>query len=175
MTRAALKSWRQTTNRRRSLVLPNRGGLTEFIADDREAHSVAIWLEDSRARLMVGAPAQVAKRSRWAADGTIVEDAGAGLWLKADTVLEFRPIAKGVKQVNWVFMSSQLFIPWGAIGTKRSASIRRPSSRPTIDSRSLTLYLTQTIPHHRAAWGFGVDPVSWTRHRWGGKEGPRCR
>jgi hypothetical protein len=106
-----------------ALFVDDSGSVEELaskrpIVDDlQQPKSVAVWLEDSRARLMVGAPAQVAKRGRWAVDGTIIEDAGAGLWLKADTVQEFRSIAKGVKQFNWVFKSSQLFIPWGAILT----------------------------------------------------------
>jgi hypothetical protein len=34
----------------------------------------------------------------------------------------------------------------------------------------------QEAPHEAGLLVFcGVDPVSWTPHRWGGNEGPRCR
>jgi hypothetical protein len=60
---------------------------------------VAVWLDDGWARLIVGAvPAQ--KPSRWAIQGVIVEEVAVGVWPKADTVQEFRPLAKGMKQVN---------------------------------------------------------------------------
>ena len=49
--------------------------------------------------------------------GTIVEEVGVGLWLEADTIQEFRPVAKGVKQVNWMFKSAQLLVRWDAIIT----------------------------------------------------------
>ena len=83
---------------------------------DGKRRDVAVWLEDGAARLIVGAsPAN--KPSRWAIQGTIVEEVGVGVWLKADTFQEFRPLDKGVKQVNWLFKSSQLLIPWAAVLT----------------------------------------------------------
>ena len=78
-----------------------------------ERRDVAVWLHDESARVIVGAPS-AATPSRWAVQGEIVEEVGAGLWLKANTVEEFRP---GGGQVNWLFKSSQLFIPWHAIVT----------------------------------------------------------
>jgi hypothetical protein len=77
---------------------------------------VAVWLADGMARLIVGAlPA--AKPSRWAVEGVIVEEVGVGIWLKANTIQEFRPLNKRVKQVNWMFKSDQLLIRWDAIIT----------------------------------------------------------
>jgi hypothetical protein len=77
---------------------------------------VAVWLEDGWARLIVGA-LPVEQSSRWAVQGVIVEEVGVGLWLKADTIEEFRPLDRGVKQVNWMFKSEQLLIKWEAIIT----------------------------------------------------------
>lgn len=82
-----------------------------------KGREVAIWLHDDWGRLIVGAlPA--AKPSRWVAQGVIVEEVSVGVWLKADTIQELRPLDKGgVKQVNWMFRSSQLLIRWDAVVT----------------------------------------------------------
>jgi len=81
-----------------------------------DSREVAVWLHDDHARLIVGA-APANKPSRWAIQGAIVEEVGVGLWLRTDTIQEFRPIAIGVKQVNWQFASTQLLIRWDAVIT----------------------------------------------------------
>jgi ABC-type uncharacterized transport system substrate-binding protein len=43
-----------------------------------------------------------------------------------------------------------------------------PSQR--VKDRDLAVYVNKILKGAN-----GVDPVSWTPHRWGGKEGPRCR
>ena len=79
-------------------------------------HDVAVWLDDASARLIVGAgPAAIP--SRWVVQGVIVEEIGVGIWLKADTIQEFRPPSMTGKQVKWMFKSSQLLIQWGAVIT----------------------------------------------------------
>ena len=80
---------------------------------------VAVWLLDDWARRIVGAkPAdEDSPPSRWAVQGVIVEEVSAGVWLKADTIDEFRPLHAGVKQVNWIFNSDQLLVKWDAIIT----------------------------------------------------------
>lgn len=85
--------------------------------------NVAVWLKDEWARLIVGAP-PAKTPSRWATQGEIVEEVAVGLWLKTDTIKEFRPGAEEfrpgagrMKQVDWMFKSSQLLIRWEAIVT----------------------------------------------------------
>ena len=83
---------------------------------------VAIWLDDNAARLMVGAApaAEEAEASRWVVKGLrVADESGVGLWLQADTIQELRrlPGKKAVKQVNWMFKSRELFIPWSAVLT----------------------------------------------------------
>lgn len=81
-----------------------------------KSREVAVWLHDDHARLIVGA-APANNPSRWAIQGTIVEDIGVGVWLRTKTIREFRPIAVGTKQVNWQFASTELLIRWDAIIT----------------------------------------------------------
>ncbi len=81
-----------------------------------KSREIAVWLHDDHARLIVGA-APANKPSRWAIQGAIVEEVGVGLWLRTDAIQEFRPIAIGVKQVNWQFASTQLLIRWDAVIT----------------------------------------------------------
>lgn len=49
--------------------------------------AVAVWLHDHWARVMVGAPPSKTA-SRWAAQGTIVEERGPGFWFKGQTIEE---------------------------------------------------------------------------------------
>ena len=87
------------------------------MANGGKRRDVAVWLVDGMARLIVGAPPlpEDGTPSRWAIQGVIVDsEVGVGLWLKADTIQDFRPLAKGTKRVNWLFKSSQLLIPWMA-------------------------------------------------------------
>src|SRR5262245_51438867 len=81
-----------------------------------EKSEVAIWLHDDHARLIVGA-APTGKPSRWAIQGTIVGEIGVGLWLRTETIQEFRPLPVGMKQVNWKFVSTELLIRWDAVIT----------------------------------------------------------
>lgn len=81
-----------------------------------KSREVAVWLHDNHARLIVGA-APANNPSRWAIQGTIVEEIGVGLWLRTTTIQEFRPIAMGTKQVNWQFASTELLIRWDAVIT----------------------------------------------------------
>src|SRR5438876_8145705 len=83
---------------------------------EEKSKEVAIWLSDGYGRLLVGA-AGAQKSGRWVTQGTIVEEIGAGVWLKTDTIQEFRPVAKGVKRVDWMFKSSQLLVRWDGIIT----------------------------------------------------------
>jgi hypothetical protein len=83
---------------------------------DEKSREVAVWLHDDHARLMFGAAA-ANKPSQWAIQGTIVEQIGVGLWLRTKTIQEFRPVAIGVKLVNWQFASTELLIRWDAIIT----------------------------------------------------------
>ena len=83
---------------------------------DEKSKEVAVWLRDDHARLIVGAqPAN--NPSRWAVPGTIVGETGVGLWLKTNTIQEFRSIASGTKQVRWQFASTELLIRWDAVIT----------------------------------------------------------
>ena len=85
---------------------------------DEKSREVAVWLYDDHARLIVGAPpAPANKPSRWAIQGTIVEEIGVGLWVRTYTIQEFRPVAIGVKQVNWQSTSTELLVRWDAIIT----------------------------------------------------------
>lgn len=83
---------------------------------DEKSREVAVWLHDDKARLIVGA-APANNPSRWAIQGIIVADIGVGFWLRTTTIHEFRPIAIGVKQVNWQFASTELLIRWEAVIT----------------------------------------------------------
>jgi hypothetical protein len=83
---------------------------------DEKPKEVALWLYDDHARLIVGA-APATKPSRWAIQGTIVEEIGMGLWVRTCTIHEFRPVAIGVKQVNWQSTSTELLVRWDAIIT----------------------------------------------------------
>ena len=83
---------------------------------DEKSREVAVWLYDDHARLIVGA-APATKPSRWAILGTIVEEIGVGLWVRTYAVQEFRPVAIGVKQVNWQSASTELLVRWDAIIT----------------------------------------------------------
>ena len=87
----------------------------------KKRREVAVWLQDDAARLMVGALPSGNLPSRWAVQGEIVEEVMAGIWLKANTIQEFRPITSGpnqtTKQIDWLFKSEQLLIMWGAILT----------------------------------------------------------
>jgi hypothetical protein len=83
---------------------------------DKTRAAVCVWLADGAARLIVGAAA-AQMPSRWAIQGAIVDERGFGVWLKADTIEEFRPLDKGVKLVNWLFKSNELFVRWDAIIT----------------------------------------------------------
>jgi hypothetical protein len=81
---------------------------------EEKSRNVAVWLHDDHARLIVGtAPAN--NPSRWAIQGTIVEETSLGLWLMANTIQEFRPIAIGAKRINWQSASVELLIRWDAI------------------------------------------------------------
>jgi len=83
---------------------------------DENSREVAVWLHDDHARLIVGA-APAKNPSRWAIQGTMVGEIGVGLWLRTNTIQEFRPIAIGTKQVNWQFASTELLIRWEAVIT----------------------------------------------------------
>jgi hypothetical protein len=88
---------------------------------EKKKLEVAVWLLDGWARLIVDAPS-AKNPSRWVTQGTIVDEAAMGFWLKGDntqafTIQELRPVTGGAKQVNWMFKSSQLFIRWDAIIT----------------------------------------------------------
>jgi hypothetical protein len=83
---------------------------------DEKSRIVAVWLHDDHARLIVGA-APTTKPSRWAIEGTLVDRIDVGLWLRTHTIHEFRPVTIGVKQVNWQFASTELFIRWEAVIT----------------------------------------------------------
>src|SRR5262245_54217592 len=81
---------------------------------------VCVWLEDGVARLIVGAPPrdQDERPDRWAVQGDITEDVGAGLWLKAGTVQQFLQREDGLRKLaDWTFKSPELFIPWQAVLT----------------------------------------------------------
>ena len=80
------------------------------------SRTVAVWLHDDHARLIVGA-APATKPSRWAIEGTIVETIDVGLWLRTHAIHEFRVVTIGVKQVNWQFASTELLIRWEAVIT----------------------------------------------------------
>jgi hypothetical protein len=83
---------------------------------DERFSEVAVWLHDDHARLLVGA-APATRPSRWAIQGSIADEIGVGLWLRANTIQEFRPVTSGVKQVTWQFASTELLIRWDAIIT----------------------------------------------------------
>ena len=85
----------------------------------KEKGEVAVWLHDRDARLIVGAELVAPRFSRWVAQGVIVDDgSGVGIWLKADSVLELRPLDTGdVKPVKWTFNAGQLLIKWSSIVT----------------------------------------------------------
>ena len=47
----------------------------------------------------------------------MVGESGVGLWLRTNTIQEFRPSNIGTKQVSWQFASTELLIRWDAIIT----------------------------------------------------------
>ena len=87
---------------------------------DDQGREVAVWLHDAAARRIVGITdaTQPSTLSRWAIQGRLVREVGAGIWLRADTVQEFRPLPDGtVKQINWMFKSGELLVMWNAVLT----------------------------------------------------------
>ena len=84
---------------------------------DENSREVAVWLHDDRARLIVGAAPATNNPSRWAIQGTMVGENGVGLWLRTNTIQEFRPTTIGAKQVNWQFASTELLVRWDAVIT----------------------------------------------------------
>src|SRR6266566_4149231 len=78
-----------------------------------------------------------------------------------------RPRLTEMDRIFWIVLSS-LWKNW-----RSSLQVVRPETVVRWHRRGFRLYWAWKS---RRRWGRpGVDPVSWTPHRWGGRERPRCR